>query len=77
MTIFARLLMSCIFALSLLGVSTVAVAATAAKPVVTFCPKIEFVCKKCKVTKNPPASSTNPDDTCCSFVVTGWKKCSE
>ena len=73
MTIFARLIVVCIFGLSLLGATGPAMAATK-KPAVTYCPKIEFVCKPCQATPNPPSSSTNPDDTCCSFVVTGWNQ---
>jgi len=75
MTKIARLIVVLAFCLSLLGTAAAVMAATPKKKV-TYCPTVELVCKSCSTTPNPPSSTTNPDDQCCSFVVTGWKVCS-
>lgn len=56
---------------------TVSAAGPQKNPKKTFCPNLKLVCKSCRATPNPPSSSTNPQDTCCFYQVTGWRVCSE
>jgi len=67
------IIVSCALAIGLAGVAS---AAVRAKKALVYCPKVEFVCKPCSETPNPPSSTAPGHDTCCSLVTTGWEVCS-